>query len=264
MMTLDHPAWTRVTDGQSADRLVKIADAIWLVHAGPGAAATMSRVRGDCGERPVLDTFDPEHLTAPARLARPLKAAGVVRRLRNPDLWDALANSIIRQVIRAPHARTMYRTFCQEFGETLDVGVGALSLVPSADMVAELSDSEFTRVGMAFKASALRHAALAYRAHRLRWQAMGPRELQVAVQDVPRIGPWTAGAAVADYTGDFSLYPFGDLAVRTWATTLAPAMVHPDTEPAFAAHWKRLGGSRVAELTMLTLAWGTRQAHAHT
>ncbi|MFJ8731235.1 hypothetical protein [Streptomyces bauhiniae] len=39
--------------------------------------------------------------------------------------------------------------------------------------------------------------------------------MATALTGIPRIGPWTAAAA--DYTGDFSVYPHDDLAVRTWA-----------------------------------------------
>ncbi|MGI8817495.1 MAG: hypothetical protein ACR2G2_20030 [Pseudonocardia sp.] len=47
---------------------------------------------------------------------------------------------------------------------------------------------------------------------------LDPPSLLTRVQAVPRVGPWTAGASVADLTNDYAWYPFGDLAVRAWAT----------------------------------------------
>lgn len=83
------------------------------------------------------------------------------------------------------------------------------------------------------------------------------------VQSVPRIGPWTAGAAVADLTNDYSLYPFADLAVRTWAQRLAPGRTWPTTEPEFAAVWQRLAGEQLSAWTLLTLAWGVKHARTN-
>lgn len=49
-----------------------------------------------------------------------------------------------------------------------------------------------------------------------KWAELDSVSLVAEVQSVPRIGPWTAGASVADLSNDYSLYPFGDLAVRSW------------------------------------------------
>src|SRR5690606_32961061 len=80
------------------------------------------------------------------------------------------------------------------------------------------------------------------------------------LQNVPRIGPWTAGAAVADHTHDWSLYPHGDLAVRTWAKAAAPDVDWPTTEPQFAERWRTITGPCLGLATLFTLAWGAHQA----
>lgn len=80
------------------------------------------------------------------------------------------------------------------------------------------------------------------------------------MQGVSRIGPWTAGATVADVANDFSLYPFADLAVRTWAGTLAPSVSWPETEREFGRIWQAMAGAQLSEWTLLTLAWGVRHA----
>ncbi|GAA2880960.1 hypothetical protein GCM10010517_43780 [Streptosporangium fragile] len=114
---------------------------------------------------------------------------------------------------------------------------------------------------MAFKRRPLQAAAAAYLAHHAEWAQFAPDVLVKAVQAVPRIGPWTAGAAVADYTGDFALYPYADLAVRTWAALADPATAWPADEPAFADAWRNLAGPSLSTLTILTLAWGDQHAH---
>ncbi|MFC5946620.1 hypothetical protein ACFPZ4_35320, partial [Micromonospora harpali] len=69
------------------------------------------------------------------------------------------------------------------------------------------------------------------------------------------------GLSVADYTGDFALYPYADLAVRTWAALADPATAWPADEPAFADAWRNLAGPSLSTLTILTLAWGDQHAH---
>ncbi|MFE2756528.1 hypothetical protein ACFXGA_31480 [Actinosynnema sp. NPDC059335] len=56
----------------------------------------------------MLDVIDPGRLTGADEVVDVLRAAGTVGRWRNPDLWDALATSIVRQVIRAGQARKLY------------------------------------------------------------------------------------------------------------------------------------------------------------
>jgi DNA-3-methyladenine glycosylase II len=268
LITLDHPAWL-TRDGQ-AFRVVRDRSSNWLVHcdyptasrvanvAPPTTGSMVTRLAGRSTRPPVFDSFDPHTIAAHAGLVKPLRRAGLVHRLRNPDLWDALANAIIRQVIRAGHARVMYGRFCREFGQRIATPLGDVYLIPEPGVVAGLSNDAFTQLGMAFKASALRDAARAYLVAEKNWLRLSAPALLVAVQTVPRVGPWTAGAAVADYTGDYGVYPFADLAVRTWAAKLAPALNLPAEEGAFAERWNNLANGHLAELTLLTLAWGAR------
>lgn len=89
-----------------------------------------------------------------------------------------------------------------------------------------------------------------------------PETLIGDLQHVPRIGPWTARAAVADWANRFDLYPYADLAVRTWATRTAPSYDWPADEPAFGRAWRVLAGDHLNEITLLTLAWGGHHADA--
>ncbi|MFI9558898.1 hypothetical protein [Nonomuraea endophytica] len=253
---LDHPAWD--TDAGAPARAVRAGSATWVLTTTPAYAATL--VDGG-GSPPAPDVHDPsrlDHARLPEGLSRALTALGRVQRVRTIDLWEALATAIIRQVIRARQARVMHHAFRQAHGER----AGALALMPTPDRVLDLREEEFAALGMAFKRRPLQTAARAYLDHGAEWAELPPDVLVKELQSVPRIGPWTAAAAVADVSGDFSLYPYADLAVRTWAALADPATTWPADEPGFAATWRRLAGPYLSALTVLTLAWGDHHAHA--
>jgi DNA-3-methyladenine glycosylase II len=131
-------------------------------------------------------------------------------------------------------------------------------MFPSPETVLALDAEQFSVLGLAFKERPLRAAAAAYLEHGEQWRALSPADLIVALQDVPRIGPWTAHAAVADWSNDWALYSYADLAVRTWATRAAPSHDWPTDEPTFGALWSDMAGPHLSELTLLTLAWGSQ------
>jgi DNA-3-methyladenine glycosylase II len=210
--------------------------------------------------RPRLDVFivaEPAASDAP-ELFQALAGLGAVARFRTTDLWEAIATAIIRQVIRAPHARRLHRNFCDAHGHRVSFPDGDdYALFPDAETVLGLRDEQFATIGMTFKRRPLRAAAEAYLKHGPQWQKLSPGELVTELQQVSRIGPWTVGAAVADFSNDFAYYPYADLAVRTWAKRAAPGYPWPDDEQEFGRLWRRLAGSQLAPLTLLTLAWGS-------
>ncbi|WP_283139286.1 hypothetical protein [Rhizohabitans arisaemae] len=247
---LDHPAWD--TNGTVPIRAMRSTSGTWLIEARSDYIPTL--VDGT-GEAPYVDIYDPgllDETLIPIGLAQALQTLGPVRRIRNADLWEALVTAIIRQVIRAGQAHVMHTTFRAAVGRQ----VGPTALVPTPEQVLALPVEAFTAMGMAFKRGPLQAAAAAFLRHHTVWANLPPDALLKALQTVPRIGPWTAGATVADHTGDFSLYPYADLAVRTWARRIAPASDWPEDEPGFATAWRRMAGPHLSLLTVLTLAWG--------
>jgi DNA-3-methyladenine glycosylase II len=102
----------------------------------------------------------------------------------------------------------------------------------------------------------LQAAALAYLDHGGKWCELSPRRLVEELQTVPRIGPWTAGATAADFTHEWTLYPYGDLAVRKRAVAAAPDIDWPAKEDAFAARWRDITAGQLGPITVLTLAFG--------
>lgn len=253
---LEHPAWHTTIDGPSA-RAMRTPTGTWQIIASGDCQMTL--INGD-GAPPVIDVYDPaalDDIALPAALRAELQELGPVRRVRNADLWDALVTAIIRQVIRAGQAAKMYQALLSAVGQP----AGDVWLTPTAEQILSMPPDLFTILGMAFKRRPLQAAAEGYLQHHREWTAIPGDALVKALQTVPRIGPWTAGAAVADYTGDFALYPYGDLAVRTWARRADPASAWPDDEPSFASTWQHLAGPHVSTLTALTLAWGDHDVH---
>ncbi|WP_201294929.1 MULTISPECIES: hypothetical protein [unclassified Nocardiopsis] len=258
----EHPGWRTTTTARH--RTVRTTADTWQAVAGQ--AITTTRVGTGTDPAPVVDAYSPTDLSTrtPGTLRDALEAQGPVSRLRNPDLWDALATGIIRQVIRADQARLMYHRFCTAHGTPLPVA--GPPAFPRPETVLALDENDFADLGMKFKHLPLVAAATAFAELGAKWMDLSPEALVAEVQTVPRIGPWTAGAAVADYTGDFSLYPYGDMAVRKYAAQAAPDLHWPSTESAFAHRWRTFAATsaELSILTVLTLALGGHRAQDRT
>ena len=256
----EHAAW-RITQ-RDRYRVFTLPDGgQWLIRANGSELLSLPLV-ASTGE-PRFDAFSllrPEVATTKVpELFSALAALGTVARFRTSDLWEAIATAIIRQVVRAPQAKRLYRDFCQAHGQPVTHLNGeGYALFPTAETVLGLHDEQFASTGLTFKRQPLRTAAEAYLKHGAHWRDLPPDVLVQELQRIPRIGPWTAGAAVADYSNDFTYYPWADLAVRTWAKRAAPSYPWPDNEQAFGRLWQRLAGDQLATLTLLTLAWGSQ------
>jgi DNA-3-methyladenine glycosylase II len=231
----------------------------WLVTVYGHKVVTRPLVPGGSEPTPTFFTFPTGAGRNVPQLCGALMSLGSVARFRTPDLWDAIGTAIIRQVIRAGHAKRLYRAFCDAYGERCGgANQETYALFPTPETVLDLSDTQFSAVGLTFKRRALRTAAEAYLKHTMQWRDLPPAVLVRELQQVPRIGAWTAGATVADFSNDFTHYPYADLAIRTWANRAAPSYSWPDDELAFARCWTALAGDQVGSLTLFTLAWGAQ------
>lgn len=158
---MDHPSWLSIDTG-TAYRALRCGASVWALTCAPGdsgAYETAARLVAGAGDRPVVDVVDPATLTGPKAVVRQLREAGAVARWRNPDVWDALATSIVRQVIRAGQARTLYRACCRAHGKPVATPLGETWLFPTPETLLRLPDAEFARLGMAFKRRPLQAAA---------------------------------------------------------------------------------------------------------
>ncbi|MFF0744230.1 hypothetical protein ACFYVL_27910 [Streptomyces sp. NPDC004111] len=126
-----------------------------------------------------------------------------------------------------------------------------------------MSDAKFAEVGAALDRVALRSAAEAYLDRATDWPLRDADDLARSLAELPHISRWAARVATADYTGDFSVYPYDDLTVRTLAHKIAPALHLPSSDHEFVRMWRRWASDRTTlhSLTLFTLTWG---AHART
>ncbi|MFI6083307.1 hypothetical protein ACIBBB_20390 [Streptomyces sp. NPDC051217] len=261
VLTTDHPAWIETGAGARV-RAVRTASGVWVL-SWDQEGLQMRCVQGAEDAKPVFVTTDPSCLpgSVPDELKAGLDDLGPTLRLANPWLWDAITTAILRQVVRAGQARKLYRAWCGTFGTTVESTTGELPVAPTAARVLELDDEQFTEVGAMFHRGVLRAAATHYERHHAHWGRMDSRDLVAALTSVPRIGPWTAAAAAADYTGDYSIYPHDDLAVRTWAAQIAPGHAWPGKkDKAFGPMWAAMAGpdrTALHTLTLSTLTWGS-------
>ncbi|MFJ5779273.1 hypothetical protein [Streptomyces sp. NPDC093094] len=260
VLTTDHPAWQAYEDGSWA-RAVRTSSGIWAVSRD-GDGLHVVCVEGTEDVKPEFVASDPVRLpsAAPAGLRAGLAGLGVTQRLANPWLWDAITTAILRQVVRAEQARKLYRAWCSNYGRTVEGPRGALAVAPAPATVLALAEEEFAAVGAKFHRSALVAAATAYEQRHQKWEGLHAASLVLELTQIPRIGPWTAAAAAADFTGDFSVYPHDDLAVRTWATKIAPAYPWPGKkDKTFGPLWTGWAGpdpTALHTLTLATLTWG--------
>ncbi|WP_267242729.1 hypothetical protein [Streptomyces sp. PR69] len=266
----EHPAWRTTPKGEQA-RLVEHEGAAWLAiwnHRSEHLA--LQAITGDpAAEQPPVAYTSPIDLPTTPEQAVPLLdelvRLGTVARLTNPSLWDAIVTAILRQVVSAKQARRRHQSFYAAYGRNFTTATGEFALVPTPETVLALPDDGFAAVGTKFNRTALLAAAEAYLDRGEQWVTLDPESLIKELVEVPRIGPWTAAAAAADFTGDFSIYPHGDLAVRTWARKAAPILELPSSDFEFEAMWRRWAPDRTQlhALTLFTLTWGSNDLNDH-
>jgi len=144
----EHAAW-RITE-RGRYRVFALPDGgQWLIRVN-GCEVLSCPLLASGGE-PRFDVFAlprpgmagreaPELLSA-------LTALGAVARFRTSDLWEATATAIIRQVVRAPHAKRLYRGFCQAHGQRVTHLNGeGYALFPTAETALGLHDEEVAAI----------------------------------------------------------------------------------------------------------------------
>lgn len=261
LVMTEHPAW-RITE-RGSYRVFALPDGgQWLVTIKGSEMFSYPPAAGSEQPQPDVFRLQESTVTDAPELFGALTSLGPVARFRTPDLWEAVATAIIRQVIRAAHAKKLYRDFCAAYGQRVShLNGDGYALFPAPETVLGLGDEQFAAAGLTFKRRPLRAAAETYLKHGPHWRELPPDALTRELQQVPRIGAWTAGAAVADFRNDFTHYPYTDLAVRTWAKRVAPSYPWPDDEQSFGQLWRTLAGDQLASLTLLTLAWGSHHGN---
>lgn len=175
-------------------------------------------------------------------------------RFNNGSLWNSIGSNIIRQVIRAGHAKKMYKTFCERAGERIIISKQfPYHLFPTPEKVLSLSDEDYAMMGMSFKKEPLKNAAKFILENEDLLNSSNPSELAEILQTVKRIGPWTTAATLAEFTNDWSLYPYADAAIRFYAKEAKPSHKWPESDNDFILEINTLSESYGLSDTIVTL-----------
>lgn len=214
----------------------------WRLQPGLAAAA-----RAQLASFSVADLGE----ATPPPIRQGLARLDGLQRLSAGSYWEALGTAVIRQVIRAGQARRVWH----QLAAALTPRAHAAGQFPTEERFLAASDGELAEAGLGFKTRTLRTVAEACQSEQRHWDQLDPIQLHDAWLALPGIGPWSAGAAIADLRNAWQLYPHDDLAVRTWAARAFPELAIPTDPRPFLRHWTEWGGPAVGTLTVLTLGW---------
>jgi DNA-3-methyladenine glycosylase II len=248
---VDSPAWAH-RDQWHAERVLAPGCTVRAVY-DQDAGHWRLQTRLAAAVRTRLACFSSAELSeaTPAPIRRSLTRLDGLQRVGAGSYWEALGTAVIRQVIRAGQARRVWHRLAAALAPAEQAAGG----FPSVARFLTASDAELAEAGLGFKTRTLRTVAEACRSEGSYWDRLDPIELHDAWLRLPGIGPWSAGAAIADLRNAWQLYPHDDLAVRTWATRAFPELAIPTEPRSFLRRWSDWGGHTVGTLTVLTLGW---------
>jgi len=167
-----------------------------------------------------LFDLDADPLPIAAHLAKdPFLGAAVAARpgLRVPGAWDPFEiaiRAVLGQQVSVAGARTLAGRLVRAHGETLPAASGALTHVFPTPRA--LACGDLTSIGLPrARAEALRALATAFRDRPdLLDGAPGLDDALLRLQEIPGIGPWTAGYIAMRGMGEPDALPSGDLGLR--------------------------------------------------
>ena len=187
--------------------------------------------------------------------ARFLRVTPLVH-VASATLGEALIKAILRQVISATQAKKLLHRFILEYGPSAVDETTSSYGFPSLESIAALPPADLVACGFGYKANILPRIARDLLDTHLEEKIQHlPSETAIEVlQQLKGVGRWTARVAICNLTGDWSVYPFEDLAVRTWAARLWPGIPWPREEKAFLQSWQETNGPSTGIVTCDLLA----------
>ena len=254
---LGHPAWA-TGPGCAASRVLRTTPHPTLVTLRPTGQLAVTPHDADT-PHPLITTATTgrgEPNPTPLPLRRVFDPLGVVAWYRNPSLWDAIAAAIIRDAHRTK-APTIYQALCRTAGRRVASAdrCHPHRLFPTPEVFAHNTTPGSGASKACRVTPRLYTAAHDWLTHGTTWPSLQPAELVATLQHRDYLGAWAARVAVADWSGDYSHYPYAALPFRYVLSRAAPSLTWPDTALEFAAQWRDLAGERLSALTVLTLAW---------
>lgn len=211
-------------------------------------------------ERLLLPICLPQEATGhlPAALADHFIRIAPLVHIASASLGEAVIKAILRQVITASHARKLLNRFIVQFGQRQTHNGTAFYGFPSLYVIANLSVNELTSYGFGFKAKVIPNVARTIlEAHLEERVDQVPSDAALTLLlDLKGVGNWSARVALCDLMGDWFLYPFEDLAVKTWATRLWPEGNWPMQASDFCQAWQERNGHYTSIITFYLLSLG--------
>ena len=196
---------SRTPNGPASEELTQVGSTIRVRAWGPGAGWLVGHAPDLLGlaDRPA--DFKPDHPLLD-ELAR--RYAGI-RIGRSEAVLEALIPAVLEQKITGDEARRVYRALVNAHGEVAP-GPFRLRLGPSAERLAELPYYAFHPLGLERRRAELlrRIGAGAGRLEAL--TGINPADAGLRLQQIPGIGPWTAGEVGRAALGDPDALSIGD------------------------------------------------------
>ena len=171
--------------------------------------------------------------------------------------------AILRQVISATQAKKLLHRFVLEYGPAVEGDEAVSYGFPSLEEIAALSPERLIACGLGYKARVIPRVARDLLDTHLEEQIQGlPAEMAVEqLERLKGVGRWTARVTICDLMGNWSVYPFEDLAVRRWAARLWPGADWPREEKAFLHAWQDVNGPYTGVVTCYLLAHANTVSH---
>lgn len=214
---------------------------------GPGRVSPAVRACAARLVRRVLGLdLDPAPLHPVARAALGPIADGLrgMRPPRFPDLFESFANVVPFQQVSLESGLAIVGRLVERFGSRLDLGGRRFHAFPAADRIAEAPASALRECGMSSrKAEALRALAGSIASGRLSeaaLSAMGTEDALAYLQELPGIGPWSAGLVLLRGLGRLDVFPLGDVG----ATRGLAGLMHLEPGASLEAAVERAGERR--------------------
>lgn len=247
--------WYRLLQEQDGLIAIKVDDSgaiSWSSSANHDSASVKKIVR-----RLVVPINLPHDATIhlPKTLAMSFKKFAPLVHISSASLEEALFKSIIRQVITAKQAKKTIHRFITEFGKCYEYEGIKCYCFPSASDIVDISTERLISCGLGFKAQRIKNIAEGILNDGLQISSSVVDNLNT-LKELKGIGDWTARSSLCDFTGDWSIYPVDDLAVRTWAYKMWAEHQWSRDPEEFQHEWKKVNGDYVSQITfyLLTVA----------
>ncbi|MGV9678800.1 hypothetical protein ACWDSJ_26250 [Nocardia sp. NPDC003482] len=257
LLLTDHPGWLTAENGTTHYRAVTSRGRATLLtieaeNTGSGAHVDFG------GVDVVLRTF-----TVPRRVPTELAGlaeVGSVVHVSVPNLWEALAGGLFRRADTADRGHHLWHRFCQAHGDEISRDGMTGWTFPDPGRLLALPPSATAMIGTTLPLDALRAAAQACLAYGQEWATYPPAALLTHLRAVLCVGPTAVGAAVADYTGDYTFRPL-DPTLRAAIRHLTPGVSWPSGSE-FGSAWYALTEGAHATYNALLCAWAQERRNA--